>query len=94
LCRRRAAIVSAAVTNVAAATFGLFIIIIFVVFRRLATQEASCYQVFLGRCVIDFFLRGGEVPLPGHVVIAIFIFQFVVEEELEVLAIGQGFIIL
>jgi hypothetical protein len=34
------------------------------------------------------------VPFPGHVIIIIFIFQFPVEEELEVLAIDQGLIVL
>jgi hypothetical protein len=34
------------------------------------------------------------MPFPGHVVIIIFIFQFSVEEELEVLAVGQGLIVL
>jgi hypothetical protein len=34
------------------------------------------------------------MPFPGHIVAIIFIFQFPVEEELEVLAIGQGFIVL
>jgi hypothetical protein len=34
------------------------------------------------------------VPFPGHIVAIIFIFQFPVEEELEVLAIGQGLIVL
>jgi hypothetical protein len=33
------------------------------------------------------------LPFPGHVII-IFIFQFPVEEELEVLAIDQGLIVL
>jgi hypothetical protein len=32
--------------------------------------------------------------LPGHIVVIIFIFQFPVEEELEVLTIGQGLIVL
>jgi hypothetical protein len=34
------------------------------------------------------------VHFPRHVVIVIFIFQFPVEEELEVLAVGQGLIVL
>jgi hypothetical protein len=34
------------------------------------------------------------VPFPGHVVIIIFIFQFPIKEELEVLAIGQGLTVL
>jgi hypothetical protein len=32
--------------------------------------------------------------LPGHVVIVIFIFQFPLEEELDVFAVGQGLIVL
>jgi hypothetical protein len=34
------------------------------------------------------------MSFPGHIVIIIFIFQFPIEEELEVLYIGQGLIIL
>jgi hypothetical protein len=34
------------------------------------------------------------VPFPGHIVVVVFIFQFPVKEELVVLAIGQGLIIL
>jgi hypothetical protein len=34
------------------------------------------------------------VPFPGHVVVVIFIFQFPVEDELEILIVGQGLIIL
>jgi hypothetical protein len=34
------------------------------------------------------------VPFLGHNVVVIFIFQFPVEEELEVLAIGEGLIVL
>jgi hypothetical protein len=34
------------------------------------------------------------MPFLGHIVIVIFIFQFPVEEELEVLAVGQGLVIL
>jgi hypothetical protein len=34
------------------------------------------------------------VPFPGHVVIIIFIFQLPVKEELEVLTVSQGLIIL
>jgi hypothetical protein len=33
------------------------------------------------------------VPFPGHVIF-IFIFQFPIEEELEVLTVGQGLVIL
>jgi hypothetical protein len=41
---------------------------------------------------VNFFLRG-EIPLPGHVIIAIFI-QFPTREELVIFAVSQGFIIL
>jgi hypothetical protein len=34
------------------------------------------------------------MPFLGHVVIVIFIFQFPVEEELEVLTVGQGLVVL
>jgi hypothetical protein len=34
------------------------------------------------------------VPFLGHIVVIIFIFQFPIVEELEVLAVGQGLIIL
>jgi hypothetical protein len=34
------------------------------------------------------------VPFPGHIIVIIFIFQFTIEEELEVLAIGQGLVVL
>jgi hypothetical protein len=87
------AIVPATVTAVAATSLSLFIIVIFIVLQRPTTQEAYCCRVFLGRWGIDFFLRGGEVPLPGHIVVIIFI-HFPTKEELEIFAVGQGFIIL
>jgi hypothetical protein len=34
------------------------------------------------------------VPFLGHIVVVVFIFQFPIEEEPEVLAIGQGLIVL
>jgi hypothetical protein len=34
------------------------------------------------------------VPFPEHIAVVVFIFQFPIEEELEVLAIGQRLIIL
>jgi hypothetical protein len=34
------------------------------------------------------------MPFPGHIIIVVFIFQFPIEEELEVLAIGQGLVVL
>jgi hypothetical protein len=34
------------------------------------------------------------MPFPGHIIVIIFIFQFPVEEELKVLAVDQGIIVL
>jgi hypothetical protein len=34
------------------------------------------------------------VPFPGHIIVIVFIFQFPVKEELEVLGIDQGLIVL
>jgi hypothetical protein len=34
------------------------------------------------------------MPFPGHIAVVIFIFQFPIEEELEVLTVGQGLIVL
>jgi hypothetical protein len=62
--------------------------------RRPGAQETPCRRVLLGRLVILLLFRGGVVPFPGHVIIIIFIFQFPIEEKLEVLAIGQGLIVL
>jgi hypothetical protein len=62
--------------------------------RRPGAQETPYCRVLLGRLIVILLFRGGVVPFPGHVVIIIFIFQFPVEDELEVLAIGQGLIVL
>jgi hypothetical protein len=67
-------------------------VIVFV--RRPDAQETPCHRVLLDQLVIILLFRGGVVPFSGHVVVIIFIFQFPVEEELEVLAVGQGLIIL
>jgi hypothetical protein len=56
-------------------------------------QETSCHRVFLGQLII-VLLFWGVMPFPGHIIIVVFIFQFPVEEELEVLAVGQGLVIL
>jgi hypothetical protein len=61
---------------------------------RPSAQETSCCQVFLSWLVIVLLFRGGVVPFPGHNVVIVFIFQFPIEEELEVLAIGQGLVVL
>jgi hypothetical protein len=66
-------------------------VIIFV--RWPGAQETTCRRVLLSRLVI-ILLFWGVVPFPGHVAIVIFIFQFLIEEELEVLAIGLGLIVL
>jgi hypothetical protein len=34
------------------------------------------------------------MPFLGHIIIVIFIFQYTVKEELEVLAVGQGLIVI
>jgi hypothetical protein len=34
------------------------------------------------------------VAFSGHIIVIVFIFQFPIEEELEVLTIGQGLIVL
>jgi hypothetical protein len=34
------------------------------------------------------------MPFSGHIIVIIFIFQFLVEVELEVLTVGQGLIVL
>jgi hypothetical protein len=67
-------------------------VVIFV--RRPGAQETPCRLVLLGRLIIILLFRGGVVPFPGHVIIVIFIFQFPIEDELEVLTIGQGLVIL
>jgi hypothetical protein len=70
------------------------VVSIIVFIGRLGTQETSYRRVFLGRLVIVLLFQGGVVPFPGHIIIIVFIFQFPVEEELEVLAVGQGLIVL
>jgi hypothetical protein len=57
-------------------------------------QEASYHQVFLGQLIAILLFRGGVMPFPRHIIIVIFIFQFPIKEELEVLAISQGLIVL
>jgi hydrogenase maturation factor HypE len=61
---------------------------------RPGTQETSCRRVFLGRLVVILLFRGGVMPFPRHIAVIVFIFQFPIEEELEVLAVDQGLIIL
>jgi hypothetical protein len=70
------------------------IISVVVFIRRPGAQETPYRRVLLGRLIVILLFRGGVVPFPRHVVVIIFIFQFPVKEELEVLAVGQGLIIL
>jgi hypothetical protein len=34
------------------------------------------------------------MPFPGHIIVIVFIFQFPIEEELEVLTVDQGLVVL
>jgi hypothetical protein len=70
------------------------VISIIVLVRQPGVQETPCRWVLLGRLIIILLFRGGVMPFPGHIVIVIFIFQFPIEKEQEVLAIGQGLIVL
>jgi hypothetical protein len=67
-------------------------VVVFV--RWPGAQETPYRRVLLGRLIVILLFWGGVVPFPGHVVIIIFIFQLPVKEELEVLTVGQGLIIL
>jgi hypothetical protein len=60
--------------------------------RRPGAQETPWHWVLLGRLIVILLFRGGVMPFSGHVVI--FIFRFPVEEELEVLTVDQGLVIL
>jgi hypothetical protein len=70
------------------------VVLIIVFIEQLGAQETSCHRVFLGRFIVVLLFRGGVVPFLGHIVVIVFIFQFPVEEEPEVLAVGQGLIVL
>jgi hypothetical protein len=59
---------------------------------RPGAQETLCRRVLLSRLVIFLLFRGGVIPIPRLIVVLVF--QFPVEKELEILAIGQGLIIL
>jgi hypothetical protein len=65
-------------------------IIVFV--GRPGAQETPYCRVVLSRLVVFLLFQGGVVPIPRLVVILVF--QFPVEKELEILAIGQGLIVL
>jgi hypothetical protein len=74
---------------------GLPTVVSVVVFvKQPGAQETSCCRVLLGRLVVLLLFRGGFVPFPGHIIVIIFIFEFPIGEELEVLAISQGLVIL
>jgi hypothetical protein len=62
--------------------------------RRAGAQETPYRWVLLGQLVVILLFWGGVVPFPGHVIVVMFIFQVPIEEELEVLAVGQGLIVL
>jgi hypothetical protein len=66
-------------------------IVIFV--RRPRAQETPYRRVLLSQLVVILLFRG-VVPFLGHVFIIIFILQFPIEEELKVLTMGQGLIVL
>jgi hypothetical protein len=59
-------------------------VIIFI--RWPGAQETPCRRVLLGWLIIILLFRGGVMPFPGHIVVVIFIFQFPIEKEQEVLA--------
>jgi hypothetical protein len=67
-------------------------IIVFV--RWPDAQDTPYRRVLLSWLIIILLFRGGVMPISGHVIVVIFIFQFRVKEKLEVLAIRQGLIIL
>jgi hypothetical protein len=69
------------------------VVSIVVFIGRLGAQETSYRQVFLGQPVVLLLFRG-VVPFSGHIIVIVFIFQFPIKEELEVLTIGQGLIVL
>jgi hypothetical protein len=70
------------------------VVSIVVFIGRPGTQETSYHRVFLGWLIVVLLFWGGVMPFPGHIVVIIFIFQFPVEEELEVLTVGQGLVVL
>jgi hypothetical protein len=60
-------------------------IVVFV--RRPGTQESPCRRVLLGQLAVVLLFRGGVMSFIGYIVVVIFIFQFPIEEELEVLVV-------
>jgi hypothetical protein len=87
-------ITSGAIVTVASVIRVPAVISVVVFVRRPGTQETPYRRVLLGRLVVILLFRGGLMPFPGHVIVVIFIFQFPIEEELEVLTVGQGLVVL
>jgi hypothetical protein len=70
------------------------IVISVVIFVRWpGVQETPYRQVLLSRLAIFLLTWGGVVPIP-RLVVVVLIFQFPIEKELQILAIGQGLIVL
>jgi hypothetical protein len=86
-------ITSGAIVTVAS-VIGVPAVISVVVFVRWPGTQETPYHRVLGRLVVILLFRGGLMPFPGHVIVVIFIFQFPIEEELEVLTVGQGLVVL
>jgi hypothetical protein len=57
-------------------------------------QETPCHRVLLSRLIVFLLFWGWVVPIPRLIIVVVLVFQFPVEKELEILAIGQGLIIL
>jgi hypothetical protein len=91
-----AAIISSAViTGGAVITIGSVVGVPIVVFiGRPGAQETPCCQVLLSRLIVFLLRGGGVVPIPRLIVVIVLVFKFPVEKELEILAIGQGLIVL
>jgi hypothetical protein len=74
---------------------GVPIVVSVVVFVRWpGTQETPYRRVLLNRLIIFLLFWGGVVPIPRLIVVVVLVFQFPIEKELEILAIGQGLIVL
>jgi hypothetical protein len=92
-----AAIISSAVITGGAvitigSVVGVPVVVSIVVFiGRPGAQETPCCQVLLSRLIVFLLRGGGVVPIPRLIVL---VFKFPVEKELEILAIGQGLIVL
>jgi hypothetical protein len=98
-----AIISSAVVTGRAVITIGSIVgvpavvsIIVFIFVGWPGAQETPCHRVLLGWLVVFLLFWGGVIPIPRFVVVVIIVlvFQFPGKKESEILAIGQGLIIL